>query len=533
MRVAIILCGQVRTLSTCIPTFHQYLFPCYQFCDVFCVTQDCNCIKPRIYTSHRTVNQYVFFPVKYDIEQLLKDTFQTRLKQVIIRKGIYESASKNCGSDLILKNSLGWADNFKEMKLGLTMAFEFSEKNNFKYDLYIKVRYDVCFCSHFKIENVMPNTMYVHNHKSENNKNEKFLWDAVFGMDEILARHMCGFYDYYIQATTVGLDKCFKWIYCLNAEEQLLNYVKSNDTQIVSIGDIGYPFTWLIGDIKNKMYWCQRQQNFNMYWQRYFTDYANKCVTTIVDVRELSPFDINSLYQIKSPKILKKKIALMLSGQFRDYEICMSALIEYLIPHYDCDIYVSTQDACCIKPRLGHGVANQYVVVKADIENIKTYLNITFGNMIKNINIRKTYQNYIDDQDTNLIFNTIKGCEEIKTDMNINIDAVLNSGIDYDMYIHIRSDVLLGRPMNKIKSNFSVGNDLIICMDKQNAYNKNYNLNNEADFIAFPIKWLISDIKDANIAKKRHRLYSRNWIQKIDDYAQEFRECVFDLHVQK
>jgi hypothetical protein len=512
-RAAIILCGQIRNLDFCVQTMHEYLFP-YYHSDIFCATQDCNCIKPRIYTGNCIVNQYIFFPINYNINNFLNDLFKTRLKKTNIRSGVYTNAVKNISNDLVLSNNIGWADNFKEMQMALDMAFDYEKEHNFKYDIFIKLRPDICFCKPFNnIPDKLPdNSIYV------NNKDNRFIWDAVFAMDPLMAKYLRNFYDYYINIAKKGLENCFEWKCNLNAEEQLLHFINLQNSTIIDLGDVGYPFTWLIGDIKNNLYWTLRHKKFNLYWQNKFINYATKCTSCYFDIRKNIPLNIN--YNMPKNSKTNKKIALLISGQLRDFEFCFQSIVEFILPHYEYDIYISTQDAICIKPRLGCGIYNQYIVLKSNYNQfVKT----------ANYNIRSTYDDYIKDQKSNLCFNTINGPDEIKKDIKNNINMAMKSDIKYDLYLHIRADVLIGRHINKIKENSVLGENLMIAMDYENALlYPNCKLNNINDFVAYPLKWLISDLNSSN--KKRHLEYGRKWSLKIEQYAKDFHQCIFDLY---
>lgn len=511
-KAAIILCGQLRSFDICIKTMQENLFPYYD-CDIYCVTQDCNCIKPRIYTCDIIVNQYIFFPIKYDISNYLNQLLGDKLKKLIVRENIYEESINKLGEDLVLSN-IGWADHFLEMKMAFDMAFE----AEIDYDLYIKVRPDICFSKPF---NNIPNPM-TYNSLYVNNKDSRFIWDAVFAMDPVMAKHMHGFYDYYINKINESDTDCFKWLCSLNAEEQLLNYVTGVKADIIDLGDVGYPFTWLVGDIKNNLKWSQRHFKFNAYWQKYFISYTDKCTSCFFDVRK-NIHTPNTINNVIIPPITKNnKIALLLSGQFRDFDFCIQSIIEYVFPHYQCDIYIATQDSISIKPRLGHGLYNQYIICKKNInyDIIK--------DRVKSCIIRKTYKNYLNDQELNLCFKTIQGPKELQTDIRANLDQALASGIDYNMYLHIRPDVLIGRHFNKLCVNTKFCEDLIICMDKTAAINyPNIELGDYKHMIANPIKWLISDIKTNKI--KRHSYYGRKWSNHIEEYAKEFHPCIFDI----
>lgn len=521
-RAAIILCGQMRTFEFCIQTMHEYLFPYYD-CDVFCTTQDCNCIKPRIYTTPTTVNQYVFFPIKYDIETKLKELLESRLKGFFVRKGIYKTSAENTGPDLVLRNNLGWADNFKEMQMSLQMAFDYEAQQGIAYDLFIKVRPDICFCSPFKIDNIANKTIYVHDLQPG------FLWDAVFAMDPAMARHMHGFYDYYTnKAIKHGIDKCFRWLYNLNAEEQFLNYVTESGAKITNMGEIGYPFTWLIGDIKNAFSWYMRNLNFNQHWRARFKEYADECVKCVFDVRECMPVAIKN--NLKCPKN-KKRTALMLCGQLRDFEFCAQSLFDYLFPHYDIDVYVSTQDALCTKPRLAAGMARQYIVSPINPDKIKALLENVFGNRLKGVNIRRMYDNYINDQNPDLCFKTIDGANEVFTDIKECLQMC--TPLCYDFYIHVRPDVVVGRPLNRLKQNTQFGNDLVIAMDHPTACTYVHGVLQPFYTTAYPIKWMVSDIKDEMQKNKRHLEYCAAWSAKIEEYTKEFQECIFDIKPQR
>ena len=566
MKVALIVCGQMRNIDMCVDTWKEYLFPYYD-CDIFVATQDVNAIKGRIYIQPIVVNQYVFQPIKYDIEDKLTKIFAdcgtSSLKKINIRRKMYEKSINEQGSDFILKNSLGWAENFHDMKIALEMAGP-------SYNLYIKIRPDITLCKPFyNIVKPDKNTIYV------NDKRDNFVWDAVFAMDKNMAKSMSLFYDYYCAETHEGIKSCFDaWDCKLNAEDKLLNYINKYEANIVNMGEVGYPITWLVGDLKNRFNWINRSSNFTDSWKRILHTFADKHISCYFDicatntiVNNIIPFDYTQV-DIK----YKPKVALLICGQLRDYKLCIQSILEQICLYYDYDIYVSTQDSISIKPRLGRGLFNQYMVNKiSDTQEIKNYFNQLFGDHVKAFHIRETYDKLIADQQSDLTFNKIRAWTGQFEDIQIAIQLALDSNIQYEYFVKVRPDVIITKPFiieNKSNENsiYVAGRiqntcpEVIYAMDRiaalhmlkwnewynskivtdtwQSSYNTEYKLyefirDNNMNIVsiksdAYPLHWMISDIYNKD-RKRRHKELSPKWSIAVEQYIENFRQVIFDL----
>ena len=571
MKIALIVCGQMRNIDMCIKTWEDYLFPFYD-CDVYVATQDANAVKGRIYVTPIVVNQYIFQPIKYDIEKKLKELFGIKLKAFNIRTGMYDKYISDQGSDFVLKNSLGWSENFKDM----TIALELAEKSNITYDIYIKIRPDICLCKpFFKIDKIIENSIYV------NDKHDNYIWDAVFAMDHMMATKMKDFYSYYCNETISGITKCFSnWDCTMNAEDKILHYLNLQNANIINMGDVGYPITWLIGDFKNENSIFLRYKNFTLKWQSLLKEYSDKHTPCYFDICNAH---VNIETLSITNEIKKYKVAILICGQMRDYKFCMQSINEYICKYYDCDIYVVTQDSISIKSRLGHGYLNQYLVNKVsmnDMTETKEYFKNMFKDNLKEFHVRNTYKSLISNQDTDMKLHNIWGWTEQFKDTNMALNKALNSGITYDLFIKVRPDIIVSRPFNitsSIKQNtfYIAGKinpncinatcpEVIYGMDRTAASNMldfysfymsyldkfvewNISYNTEIKLLeflilkninyvnikteAYPIQWLVSDERDNSIIKRHNTLHSL-WKKHVEEYMKNFRQVIFDVILQ-
>jgi hypothetical protein len=554
MKVALLVCGQMRNITMCVKNWEEYLFPYYD-CDIYVATQDANSIKGRICVNPIVVNQYVFQPVTYNIEKQLLELFGVKLKNVNNRRGKYKEYIQNQQEDFILKNALGWAENFLDMKIALNML----TKN---YPLIIKIRPDICLCKpFFNIENPEYNSIYV------NDKRENFVWDAVFAMDTKLAKKMGSFYDYYISRANRSLSNCFKdWDGNLNAESLLLNFLKENNANIINMGDVGYPITWLIGDIKNNFEWSKRQLKFNNKWKNIINEYTNKYISCYFDICNANaklPFYLS----FKNIKNKKYKIALIICGQSRYYKFCLQNIKEYIWDLYDCDVYVVTQDCISIKPRLGKGLGNQYLITKYNPE--QEYYENLFGDTLKYFHIRKTYDNIIKHQKSNFCLENYFGWLDQFDDLKLCLEKSLEN--QYDFFIKVRPDILLTKNLvlnfeklvnNKMlltNTSYKSCSEILYVMNSKHAklmidfgsyYLSNLlitptlsteeqlanylNINNifreKLYCDAYSLQWLVSDIRN-NEFKKRHVNLSANWTKLALEYINNFRQVIFDITI--
>ena len=564
MRVALIVCGQMRKFDLCFKTWEQYLFPHYE-CDVFVATQDVNALKGRIYINPVILNQYIFQPITYDIEQNLGEKFGSSLKGTRIREGLYETYIGGQDLNFVLTDNFGWAENFLDMNLALDMA-------GFDYDLYIKIRPDICLCKDFvKITNVpVEPTMWV------NHKNDTFIWDAVFVMNSSMAHYMKGYYDYYKKCAQKQLSKCFNgWDCRLNCEEVLFNYVGINNCNVINLGAVGYPFTWILGDIKNNFEWSKREQLFSDEWKQLLIDASHKYTPCYFDLRDTTakPLLVSSPHKKTTPK--KTQVALLICGQSRDYAFCIQSLLQNCCSFYSCDIYIVTQDSISIKPRLGRGFHNQYMI--APFEPDFAVYERVFGNTaIKFYEVRKTYKDLIRHQNQDLTLCNMCGWQGQFDDFQLALSSALNSEIDYKYFIKARPDILLTRPF-VIPDGLDASCSLFVSscdevsmpealygmtrsaalklLDFPDWYKSEWNTmttwnpsyNTEAKLMEFtklhniskitvksyglPVHWLISDIRNSARCQ-RHRTLEVNWRKALQEYEKDFKQVIFDLEFE-
>ena len=245
--------------------------------NVFIATQDLNCIKPRLGCTE-IVNQYILNKINYDIPEKLQKLFGSKLKSFTIRQ-LHTEYSEAQGPDLIFKNTLGWAENFKDLQICIDLVKSYEEQHNITHDLYIKTRPDIIYCDKLKIpDEIQQKSMYIYD------KNDRFIWDTVFYMDPECLNKMTGFYDFYMKFMKVNLDKCLNWSYLYNCEDHLFLYTKIHKITTIQLDTFGYPMSWMISDIKN----MDKQRRFdniqNKDILRNLIAYSIKCQQIIVDL---------------------------------------------------------------------------------------------------------------------------------------------------------------------------------------------------------------------------------------------------------
>jgi hypothetical protein len=291
MKIALLICGQLRDIDFTIDSLNEYIKDnTTDLIDIFIATQDFNSIKPRIDYGIGTdvVNQYIILPIKYDIELKLKKLFGSRLKGVNIRK-VYHEYISNQDTNLILKNTLGWAENFKELNICINMVKNYEELNNIKYDLFIKTRPDLIYCDKLELDKInveeeLSNVMYIYG------KNDKYIWDTIFYMDRVCFNHMCNYYEFYMKfMKSIVLTKCKHWDPINNCEDHLFLYTKINKITTIDIGNIGYPLSWLIADIKNTHEETEYNKRFknikNKRILKRVINYTDECKEIIFDIK--------------------------------------------------------------------------------------------------------------------------------------------------------------------------------------------------------------------------------------------------------
>lgn len=282
MKIALLMCGQLRSLDFCIESLEEYILsnPNHTY-DIYICTQDCNCIKPRIDTG-AVVNQYIVVPLTHNITGNLKSRFKTQLKFVKVRQ-TYKDYIVNQSNELILQDRIGWMDNFKELQICLEEMFKYEQENQIQYEFVIKTRPDILYCCKMNIpEKVAPNTMYTYD------VNNTFIWDTVFGLDIEGARNMMKFYEFYSKYSTLFMKKTKEWRSEYNTEDHLYLFCKINKINVNDIGDIGFPLSWIIGDLKNcqanSLHNFKRHMKFSQKWKKKIFNYVSKCRQTVFDI---------------------------------------------------------------------------------------------------------------------------------------------------------------------------------------------------------------------------------------------------------
>jgi hypothetical protein len=284
MKIAMLICGQLRDIDFCIESMNDFLIN-YNLTnnipDIFISTQNMNCIKPRIDTTN-TVNQYIILPITYNIQDKLNKLFGKKLKGLNIRE-LYTEYIEKQGTDLILKNTLGWAENFKDLDLAINMVLDYEKIHQIKYDLFIKTRPDLIYCDKLCLDNIdinRKNTMYIYD------KNDRFIWDTVFYMDRECLMHMKEYYIFYMKFMQDFTKKCTQWNHVYNCEDHLYLFTTLKKITTIDIGRIGFPLTWLIADIKNKIPDLKRYEFIlNKRINKKIKEYTDKCKTITFDIK--------------------------------------------------------------------------------------------------------------------------------------------------------------------------------------------------------------------------------------------------------
>ena len=276
MKIAILICGQLRNIDFTIHSFNDYISDEINEIDVFIATQDLNCIKPRLGCSG-AVNQYILQKISYDISKKLQNLFGDKLKKSSIRN-VHDIYLKNQETNFVLKNTLGWAENFQDLNNCIDLVKSYEQENNIKYDLYIKTRPDIIYCNKLKIPLEIPNKSMFFTDLSNTG-----MCDTVFYMDHESLNIMKGFYDYYMNFNKFNLNKYLQWKCLYNCENQLDLYTNNNGIRKLSIEKIGFPMGWLISDIKNNDP-LKRHLYINQRIIDQIIKYSNDCTPMIIDV---------------------------------------------------------------------------------------------------------------------------------------------------------------------------------------------------------------------------------------------------------
>lgn len=551
MRVAVIVCGQMRCMETAVETWNEYLFSVYPDADVFVSTQDVDAVKGRIYVFPTVANQYVFQPVTYDIQEKLTRLLGSRLKKTLVRRGMYHYYVSNQRADFVLGNSLGWAENFRDMQIALEMAGR-------DYDLYIKIRPDICLCKPFYAvpDPVPKNTIYVAD------RQRGFLWDAVFAMDRAMADRMLGFYDYYRSLSIEGVASSFDaWNNRLNAEEKLLEFATINNADIVDMKKVGYPLTWLIGDIKNNLHRSLRHLDFSYAWRKRLEKIAERKVSSRFDV-----CCANCKYD-PLPKYVadtsKPKAALLVCGMMRHARFCLPSIVENVAAHYDCDVYVATQDCVTLRPR--EEESDRRLVSR--VPSMEEEYREVFGSALKGYHVRYVYDHMIANQRKDLTLLERSAWRGDCADLSKAFEMAISSGVRYDVFIRVRPDSILAQPLaiqycpidrNAYFARFSASDCEcdVFAVDRQlaerlarfNDWYRDLAIEHQErpgmrlrEFLSragarmirirnesISLEDMIRDLRIA-AAQPRHRLLAPKWAKAVEKHAENFRQTIFDL----
>ncbi len=200
-RAAILICGQVRHLDICFPSFQAQILDANAInvqMDVFVVTQDAETIKPRL--GNGIVNQYFINRAPSNLKEIFESKLGSRLKGIQVRK-TYDELIASQRSDLTLSNQYGWAESFLDLSLCIDLANSFAKKNNIVYDNYLRVRPDLIFATEVILYFMPPNTF----------TRDPFMFlDAFFICDSIVANIVKDFYRHYVDATRKGREHLLK-----------------------------------------------------------------------------------------------------------------------------------------------------------------------------------------------------------------------------------------------------------------------------------------------------------------------------------
>lgn len=176
MRIAVCFSGQIRTGIEASENIIRYLGEFHPFCDFFIHTWDVNqniqYCGSRIFTPEEKVSKETYVKIKkiYNPNKMVIEKF-SKLKDSISSVG---------DSQKYLWYSFNKSIQYKK---------EYEEKNNFKYDVVIKLRFDLIFPPYRRfsenyrlISKDIENTIYLENEPRSSliNKNLEFIDDVFF-----------------------------------------------------------------------------------------------------------------------------------------------------------------------------------------------------------------------------------------------------------------------------------------------------------------------------------------------------------------
>jgi hypothetical protein len=248
----------------------------------------------------------------------------------------------------------------------------------------------------------------------------------------------------------------------------------------------------------------------------------------------------------------------------------LQSIYENIHAYNDCDVYVVTQDSISIKPRLGKGMMNQYLIHK--IRPDKAFFVDMFGDKLKEFHVRKTYKNLIDQHRSDFVLDNTLGWTEHFIDVQKCIELALKSGEKYDYFIKVRPDILITKPVmlnyTPIPNSMYVTGyvrhscpEVMYVMDEvlahemlnfhdfytshvkaRNPWKSEHNTevmlmkfiqskNSKILYLranAYPINWLVSDERN-NERFKRYKELQPNWVIMTMNYLKNYRRTIFDL----
>ena len=269
------------------------------------------------------------------------------------------------------------------------------------------------------------------------------------------------------------------------------------------------------------------------------------------------------------PRLKPQRIALLISGQVRNFELCFASLYEHLLSCNNgiiLDVFVCTQDCESIKPR--EGSFNQYFIFPLDKETLDKAIRSKFGDLLKGFEIRETYQDLIHNQKKNMQLSTGLGWAESFLDLSKCIKMAQayekDKSCSYDVFYRLRVDLIFCQPivLERIPKNTCVKSitDVYFYFDGEAALKLkdfyNYYLlkwKTETDFIArepenvlndflqkngvgiihdtwarsFPIGWIIMNVKLG--ISGRVELFTSKWQNIIKNYVDGLQTIYFDV----
>jgi hypothetical protein len=291
-------------------------------------------------------------------------------------------------------------------------------------------------------------------------------------------------------------------------------------------------------------------------------------------------------------------IAVLITGQFRRFDFCIESIKEHFIePNLEAgntmDIFIVTQDAICLKPRLGRGITNQYAVVYKSLSEINKSVTEAFGANLKSCIVRKMFDTYAKNQNEDLTFKSSIGLGWIEPFQDLKVaieDAERHSeenDVCYDSWVRMRPDLIFTKDMivplcpKQTLLCLGIGEDIIYYSDiffimddtvinkmkdfymyyknksekaAENVrssdwkveWNAEYNLTkyiseevnakviglgSPAEMGPTPIGWLISDYLNEGLFSpyQKHQHFAPKWKAKFIEYVDTTVQCVFDL----